>query len=110
MPKKSALELFEHYYQAMIFLLPMKDRKFIKDLIKHNLLTTSFKAKLEEWSINSERASYFLDNVIKPGLVIGDKTCFVNLLTVINNCKDDKVKEFAKQLKSQFDVNAKCKL
>ena len=110
MAKRSALDLFEYYYQALIFSLPMKDDSFMEDLTHHDLLIGGFKVKLEALSINRERSSYFLDNVIKAGLAVGDKTCFVNLLTVMNNSKYDHVKDLAKQIESEYDVDAKCKL
>ena len=109
MPKRSALELLEHYNQALIFSLPIKDRNFIEDLTKHDLLTGSFKANLEALSMNRERVSYFLDNAIKARLIVGDKTCFVNLLTVMNNSKYDSVKDLAKQIESEYDDDAMCK-
>ena len=110
MAKRSAFDLFEYYYQALIFSLPMKDSNFIEELFKHDLLTGSFKAKLEALSVNRERASCLLDDIIKAGLVVGDKTCFVNFLTVMNNSKYDNVKDLAKQIESEYDVDAKCKL
>ena len=110
MAKRSALDLFEYYYQALIFSLPMKDDSFVEDLTKYDLLTGGFRAKLEALSINRERSSYFLDNIIKAGLAVGDKTCFVNLLTVMDNCKYDNVKDLAKQIESEYDADAKCKL
>ena len=79
------------------------------DLTKHDLLTGSFKANLEALSMNKERASYFLDNIIKAELAVGNKTCFVILLTVMNNSKHDNVKDLAKQIESEYDIDANCK-
>ena len=110
MAKRSALELFDNYYQALIFLLPMKDNNFTEELFKHNLLPEDIKHKLGELCERKDRTSYFLDNVIKTGLAVGDKTCFMSLLTVMNNSKYDNVKDLAKQIESEYDVNAKCEL
>ena len=110
MAKRSALELVEHYYQGLIFSLPMKDDKFMEELSRHDLLPENAKRKLEELPIRKDRTSYFLDNVIKARLAVGDKTCFVNLLTVMNNSKYDHVKDLPKQIQSEYDVDAKCKL
>ena len=109
MAKKSALELFEHYYQGLIFSLPMKDNNFMKDLFKNDLLPEDIKHKLEEHPERKDRTSYFLDNVIKARLAVGDKTCFVSLLAVMNNSKYDNVKDLAEQVESEHDVDAKCK-
>ena len=110
MAKTSALELFEHYYQALIFLLPMKDDNFMEELCKHDLLTEDVKHELEKLSERRSITSYFLDNVIRAGLAVGDKKCFDNLLTVMNNSKYDHVKDLAKQIESEYDVDVKCKL
>ena len=108
MAKRSALELFEHYYQALIVSLPMKDN-FMEELFKHGLLPKDVIHKLEKLSERKNRASYFLDNVIKAGLIVGNKTCFVNLLTLMNNSKYDNVRDLAKQIESEYDDDAKCK-
>ena len=110
MSKRSALELFDHYYQGLIFSLPMKDKNFMKELFKHDLLPEGIKHKLEELPERKDRTSCFLDNIIKAGLVIGDKKYFDHLLNVMNNSKYDNVKDLAKQIKSEYDANAKCKL
>ena len=107
MAKRSALELFDHYYQALIFSLPMKDNHFTEQLFRH---VQDIKQKLEDIPERKDRTSYFLDNVIKAGLAVGDKTCFVNLLTVMNNSKYDNVKDLAKQIESEYDVDVHCKL
>ena len=109
MAKRSALELFEHYYQALIFSLPMKDDKFMEELFKHGLFLEDVKHKLEKLSERKSRASYFLDNVIKAGLAVDNKMCFVNLLTLMNNSKYDNVKDLAKQIESEYNDDAKCK-
>ena len=110
MAKRSALELVERYYQGLIFSLPMKDDKFMEELFRHDVLPEDAKHKLEELPICKDRISYFLDNVIKARLAVNDKTCFVNLLTVMNNSKYDNVKDLAKQIQSEYDIDAKCKL
>jgi len=109
MAKRSALELFEHYYQGLIFSLPMKDVNFMEDLCKNNLLDEDIKLNLETLSERKERTSYFLDNIIKPELVVGNNTCFTNLLTVMKNSNYDNVKDLATQIETEYDINAKCK-
>ena len=110
MARRSALELFEQYYQALIFSLPMKDICFLEDLFEHDLLPEDIKHKLEVYSECNNKTLHFLDYVIKAELAVGDDRCFGNLLTVMNNSKYDHVKDLAKQIKSEYDVNAKCKL
>ena len=110
MAKISALELFDNYYQALVFLLPMEDNNFMQELFEHDLLSQDIKHKLEECPKRKDRTSYFLDNVIKAALAVGDETCFMSLLTVMSNSKHDNVKDLARQLESEFDLNTECEL
>ena len=67
------------------------------------------KTKLETLTEHYERSSYFLDNVIKPGLVVGDRNCFVSLFTIMKNCKDSNVKDLANRVDEELAVHIKMK-
>ena len=110
MAKRSATELLEHYNSALIYLLPMKDADFINELFNHNLLPEDVKPKLESLAMPYERSSYFLDNIIKPGLVVGNSRCFVSLLTVMKCSKHDHVKELATKIENELDIDVKRKI
>jgi len=110
MAKRSATELFEHYYTGLVFTLPIKDADFMKELDKHDLLSgENLKSSLESITVYYERASYFLDNVIKPRLTIDNDKCFVKLLTVMKRSKYDNVKELAKLIEKELAIDANCK-
>ena len=109
MAKRSATELFDHYYMTLVYLLPIKDLDFMDELRKHGLLPGGVKSKLESLTIHKQRSSYFLDNVIKPGLAVGNR-CFVSLLTVMKCNKHDNVKDLAKEIEKEFVVGVKCKI
>ena len=109
MAKRSATELFEHYYTALVYSLPIKDVDFMDELLKHDLLPGGVKSKLESLTVHYERSSYFLDNVIKPGLAIGNSRCFVSLLTVMKYNKHDNVKDLATKIEKELTVDVKCK-
>ena len=109
MARKSTTELFEHYCTALVYLLPIKDTEFIEELLKHDLLPGDLKIKLESMTVHYERSSYFLDSVIKPQLAVGDHKGFVNLLTIMKNCKYDNVKDLAKRVDEELAVYIKLK-
>jgi len=109
MAKRSATELFEHYYTGLVFLLPIEDADFMKELDKHDLLPGDLKSSLESITIQHERSSYFLDNVIKPRLTIDNDECFVKLLTVMKGTKYDNVKELAKSIEKELAIDTNCK-
>ena len=108
MAKRSATELFEHYYTGLVFSLPIKDATFMDELCKHDLFPGDVKSKLESLTITYERSSYFLDNVIKPGLAVGNSRCFVSLLTVMKCNKHDNVKDLATKIEKELVVDIKC--
>ena len=110
MAKKSATELFERYYTILVYLLPIKDTDFMDELLTHGLLPEDVKSKLELLTVHSERSSYFLDNVIKPGLAVGNSRCFVSLLTVMKCNKHDNVKDLAIKIEKELVVDIKCKI
>ena len=109
MAKRSATELFDHYYTTLAYLLPIKDVDFMDELLKHDLLPGGVKSKLESLIELNARSSYFLDNVIKPGLAVGNSNCFVSLLTVMKYDKHDNCKELAIKIEKEFTVDVKCK-
>ena len=109
MAKRSATELLEHYYTAFVYLLPIKDTDFINKLLEHNLLSEDVKSKLDSLTMPYERSSYLLNNVIKPGLVVGNSRCFVSLLTVMKCSKRDHVKDLAIKIEKELDIDVKCK-
>ena len=110
MAKRSATELFERYYTGLVFSLPIKDADFMDELLTHGLLRADVKSKLELLTVHYERSSYFLDNVIKPGLAVGNSRCFVSLLTVMKCNKHDNVKDLAILIEKELIVDVKCKL
>ena len=109
MAKKSATELFEQYYKALIYSLPMKDATFMDELLEHDLLTGDLKIKLELFTVQNQRSSYFLDNVIKPELAVGNSRSFISLLTIMKSNKHDNVKELAKEIENELAIDINCK-
>ena len=110
MAKRSATELFEHYYTVLVFSLPIKDADFMDELLKNDLLPEDVKSKVELLTVHSETSSYFLDNVIKPGLAVGNSRCFVSLLTVMKCNKHDNVKDLATKIEKELTIDVKCKI
>ena len=109
MAKRSTTELFEQYHPILVYLLPVKDTDFIDKLLEHDLLSEDVKSKLESLTVPYERSSYLLNNVIKPGLVVGNNRCFVNLLSVMKCSKHDLVKDLAIKIEKELDIDVKCK-
>ena len=110
MAKRSATELFEHYYTTLVFSLPVKDADFMDELLKHDLLPGDMKFKLESLTVHKQKSSYFLDKVIKPRLAVGNSRYFVSLLTVMKCNKHDNVKDLAKEIEKELIIDIKCEI
>ena len=108
--KRSVTDLFGHYYAALVSLLPFNDTDFMGELLEHGLLPGDVESKLESLTVHNERSSYFLDNVIKPGLVVGNNSHFVSLITIMKGNKHDNVKALATKIEKDLDIYIKCKV
>ena len=113
MAKRSASELFDRYYQGLVLCLPMKNSIFLSQLKHHHLFPEDVSTTLESLTTSAEKASYFLDNVIKPSMNAGSDTCFAALVTVMMDSTLEHLVELAETIKSELDAVAQehvCKL
>ena len=115
MAKRSAAELFKHYYTVLVYSLPIKDTEFIDKLLEHDLLSGDQKLTMESFTEHNERSSHFLNNIIKPGLAVGNHKCFFDLLAIMKSSKHDNVKELANEIEnneieSKLVMEVKCKV
>ena len=100
MAKKTATEVFEHYYHAIVSTLPMKNRSFVANLKAKNLLPSNVEDILETLSTTTEKSAYFLDNIVKPEL--NKHTFFEKLLTAMMESGYDDMKDMAIRIESEL--------
>ena len=100
MAKKTVTEVFEHYYQAIVSTLPMKNCSFVANLKAKNLLPSNIEDFLETLSTTTEKSAYFLDNIIKPEL--NNHTFFDKLLTAMMESGYDDMKDMAIRIESEL--------
>jgi len=102
MPLTTLLEVFETYYHGMISLLPMREPHFILQLQSSSLLPTQVETILQSLRSSKEKASYFLDNVIKPELHDNVHNKLDQLLTLMMDDNNDDIKQFANKVKVEI--------
>jgi len=95
-------ELFEKYYQALVETLPMKAVSFLAQLEEHSLLPTDIMDTLDSLKASAERASYFLDTIIKPGICDNNNERFNMLLRVMRKSNYDHVRDLAIRIKPEL--------
>ena len=100
----SAMELFNYYCQELVHLLPMNNETFITELRNHNLLSEDISRKMGSMTSAVERASYFLDNVIKSELHNNNVLNFNKLLKIMKESKLDNniIQELSITIKSEL--------
>ena len=89
-------ELFQQFYSKLVETLPMDDPNFAAKLYSARLLSSYLKEYVESRSsaTRTEKATRFLDQVIKPSV-----TSFDKLLHVMEDSEYQHVKELAEEIK-----------
>ena len=103
MAQKPQIQAYKKYSEKLVMCLPMDDTLFIVSLSKHRLLPGNTSNKIETLPTQADKVLYILNHVIKPALAIDDTSSFDNLLSVMEHCGYDYVKNLACEIKSEVD-------
>ena len=96
-------EVFKQFYDKLVVTLPMNDVIFTAKLISHNLFPGDLSDQIKSLATSSDKATHFLDCVIKPALTIGIDRSFNELLNVMEDSEYLFIKELARQIKSKLE-------
>ena len=99
MAEKPLLRAYKECIENLVKCLPMDDTLFITKLLACKLLPGDTNSKLEKLPTQVEKASYFLNHVIKPALEIDDTSSFDDLLSVMEHCGYAHVEKLACKIK-----------
>ena len=102
------LSVFKSYYPKLVKLLPMNNVCFMSELYGNDLLPGELKTKIELLPTSVERASKFLDNVIKPSVEVNDSRKFHILLELMKEIDDFNVRELAEKINIKLERTMKC--
>ena len=105
------IEVYEKYSEKLVECLPMEDCLFINKLSTHKLLpgNTGNLVKADKaLPTQADKASHFLNYVIKPALRIDDTCSFDNLLSVMEHCDYIHVKNLACKIISEIIEASQC--
>ena len=100
--KMSTNEVFKQFYHKLVVTLPMNDVTFTAQLVSRDLLPGNLSDQVKSLSTSSDKASHFLDCVIKPAVTIGVNRSFNELLNVMEDSEYCNVKELALQIRSKL--------
>ena len=107
---KAYKEVYKDYVEKLIKCLPMDDVLFTAQLSIHDLLPGNTSNKIVALSTQPEKASYFLNHVIKPALDIDDDSSFNSLISDMEHCGYCHVKKLACEIKSEINKRSNNKL
>ena len=97
-----ANEVFTTFYYQLVTSLPMDDALFRAKLFTNGLLPGDHKEHVESLPTKSDKASYFLDHVIKPSVTSDDGSSFNKLLNVMEDSDHQGVKRLAKLIRTRL--------
>ena len=98
----SAISVFHQFYPELVASLPMKDDVFIDMLEKKGLSSgANWKERLQLHLVSAQAACYFLDQMIEPGLQIGNASAvsFEKMLSVMEEFNSDMVNQLATRIR-----------
>ena len=99
------MDVFQNHYVQLVQTLPISDAIFISHLYSSKLLPGDLKDQVKAKQTNSEKASHFLDNGIKPGLSQGDRKPFQDLVLVMNKIDNHVIIKLAKEISGKLVVS-----
>ena len=102
-----SMKVFKNFYPNLVTTLPMNDAIFMSKLYARSLLPDDLKARVESQATSAEKASYFLDHVVKPS---GVDRNFVELLYVMEDSENHNVKRLAELIRSSLKEGCKRKI
>ena len=98
----STSEVFKQFYHKLVVTLPMNDVTFTAQLVTRDLLPGNLSDQVKSLATSSDKATHFLDCVIKPAVTIGVDRSFNKLLTIMEDSEYHTVKDLALQIRSKL--------
>ena len=99
------MELYNEYSVKLIQCLPMDDKLFINALRTNKLLPPVIESRIKALNSGLDQSSYFLDNVIKAGLIIDDSSSFYKLLSVMQKSSHLHVENLGREIEARIKTD-----
>ena len=109
MAQKPQMIAYEKYTEQLVQCLPMDDPTFIAKLSTHNLLPGNTRSKIVALTTAADKASYFLNHVVKCAFDVKDTSSFDHLLYVMEHCGYAHVEKLARKIKSKINKTSNIK-
>ena len=97
------IRAYRNHLVKLVKCLPMDDPHFLAALFDQWLLPGDTHSEIKAMATPANKASYFLDHVIKPALVVNKTSDFDKLLSIMQTCGYAHVQKLAITIKSEMD-------
>ena len=104
------IRAYQNHVEKLVKCLPMDDTHFITKLSAQQLLPGDTENKIKTLSTQADKASYFLNHVIKPALDINEISDFDELLSIMQNCGYKHVQKLSATIKCEIKKSDEAKL
>ena len=103
------MKVYNKYREKLVKVLPMNDVTFLAKLTSNEILPDNVGAHIKSLSLptQSDKADYYLNNVIKESLDIDETAEFNKLITVMEKCGYSHVERMTTKMKSDLDKELK---
>ena len=96
------MKIFHQFYDTLVQVLPAEDATFVAKLYSVGLLPGDMKAKMQSYSTQAEKVTYFLDHNIKPKVSTGNNNSLHKLLDVMEDSEDSDLKQLAGDIRMEL--------
>ena len=100
------MDVFKKFYSELTEVLPTIIKNLVTKLYSNKLLSDDHKSNIAALTVEKEKAEYFLDKVIQPGLKIEYTELFDEMLKLMKTSDDRTVKYLVKKI-SDFKASVK---
>ena len=104
------IRAYQNHVEKLVKCLSMDDTHFITKLSAQELLPGDTENKIKTLSTPADKASYFLNHVIKPALDINETSDFDELLSIMQNCGYKHVQKLSVTIKCEIKKSDEAKL
>ena len=95
-------KVYDDNFKDLVKILPMNDAIFIANLKTNGLLEGDTSEQIDNQGTKADKAKYFLQNVIEPGLAVGDTETFDKFVTVMEKSERMLLEKRARKIRSEL--------
>ena len=97
------MKVYGDNYESLVNVLPMNDALFTAKLTSKSLLPEDVGNRIDSLAAKADKAKYFLQNVIKPSLVVNDKRDFNTFILIMKESDYRPLNMIAAKMKEELE-------